>query len=86
MQPILEQSCVKCHGGSDGVKGGLSLKSHADLMKGGKDGQVVVPGDAANSMMVQSIVEGKMPKRGTKLSQAQIDTISAWVTAGAKND
>ena len=64
------------------MKGGLSLKTYDDLMKGGKDGQVIAPGDAANSMLVQSIAEGKMPKRGTKLPQATIDTIAAWVAAG----
>ena len=83
VQPIFEQSCVKCHGGSDGKKGGLSLKTYDDLMQGGKDGQVIVPGDAANSMLVQAIAEGKMPKRAAKLPQAQIDTIAAWV-AGAR--
>ena len=62
------------------------LKSYADMMKGGQDGAVINPGDAANSMLVQSIAAGKMPKRGTKLPQAQIDTISAWVAAGAQNN
>ena len=50
-------------------------------MKGGKDGQVIAPGDAANSMLVQAIAEGNMPKRGTKLPQEKIDMIAAWVTA-----
>ena len=86
VQPIFEQNCVKCHGGSDGIKGGLSLKTFDDLMKGGKDGQVIAPGDAANSMLVQAIAAGKMPKRGTKLPQATIDTIAAWVAAGAQNN
>lgn len=86
VQPIFEQNCVKCHGGSDGIKGGLSLKTYDDLMKGGKDGQVIAPGDAANSMLVQAITEGKMPKRGTRLAQEKIDTIAAWVNAGAQNN
>ena len=86
VQPIFEQNCVKCHGGSDGIKGGLSLKTYADLMKGGKDGEVIAPGDAANSMLVQAITAGKMPKRGTKLAQEKIDMIAAWVTAGAQNN
>ena len=86
VQPIFDQSCVKCHGGSDGKKGGLSLKTYDDLMKGGEDGQVIVPGDAANSMLVQAIEAGKMPKRAPKLPQAQIDTIAAWVNAGAENN
>ena len=86
VQPIFDQNCVKCHGGSDGTKGGLSLKNYGDLMNGGQDGQVIAPGDAANSMLVQAIAAGKMPKRAAKLPQAQIDTIAAWVTAGAQNN
>ncbi len=84
--PIIEQTCIKCHGGSDGIKGDLSMKTHADLMKGGQDGVVVVPGDAANSMMVKLITEGKMPKRGPKLPQEQIDLIAQWVNEGAPNN
>lgn len=86
VQPILEQRCLKCHGGSDGKKGGLSVKTFDELMQGGEDGQVVVAGDAANSMMVKAIVAGKMPKRASKLPQEEIDIITAWVDAGAKND
>jgi len=86
VQPIFDQNCVKCHGGSDGKKGGLSLKTYDDLMQGGKDGQVIAPGDAANSMLVQAIAAGKMPKRAAKLPQTQIDTIAAWVAAGAQNN
>lgn len=84
VQPILQQSCVKCHGNS--AAGGLSLTSYANLMKGGRDGQVIVPGDAADSELVKVIVSGRMPQGGKKLSQSQIDIISAWVTAGAKDN
>ncbi len=86
VKPILDQRCSKCHGGSDGTKGGLSVQTYDDLMAGGQDGQVINPGDAANSMMVQAIVSGKMPKRAAKLPQTEIDVISAWVAAGAKNN
>ncbi len=84
VQPILEQSCVRCHGNS--AAGGLSLTSYANLMKGGRDGQVIVPGDAADSELVKVIVSGRMPQGGKKLSQSQIDIISAWVTAGAQDN
>ena len=66
---------------------GLSLKTYDDLVKGGEDGQVIAPGDAANSMLVQAIAEGKMPKRGTKLPQATIETIgSAWWPLARQNN
>lgn len=86
IQPLFEQRCINCHGGKDGIKGGLSMKTYADLMKGGESGAAIVAGDPANSLLVQLIVKGEMPKRAPKLPQAEIDLISAWVAAGAKND
>lgn len=86
VMPIFQATCVKCHGGSDGVKGDLSMKTYADLMKGGEHGAAIVPGDAASSLLVKQIVNGKMPKRGPKLPQAQIDLISQWVAQGAQDN
>jgi mono/diheme cytochrome c family protein len=83
--PIFEQSCVKCHGG-DQTKAGLALKTYAQLMKGSENGPVIKTGDAQNSFLVQQINNGKMPQRASKLPQAQIDTITAWVNAGAPNN
>jgi hypothetical protein len=86
VMPIFEQTCIKCHGGSDGTKGDLDLTTHANTMKGGKDGAVVVPGDAANSMLVKLIENGKMPRRAPKLPQEQIDLIAKWVNEGAQDN
>ena len=86
VRPLLERRCINCHGGKDGIKGGLSLRSYADLMKGGESGAVIVAGDPANSLLVELITTGEMPKRAPKLPQEEIDLISAWVAAGAKND
>ncbi|EEF61625.1 c-type cytochrome domain-containing protein, partial [Pedosphaera parvula] len=48
IQPILQQNCVKCHG-PEKQKGDLRLDSKADAMKGGKDGVVIVAGQADKS-------------------------------------
>ncbi len=84
--PIFQNTCIKCHGGSDGTKGDLSLKTYDDMMKGGKDGQVVNPGDSKNSMLWQMVDNGKMPRRQPKLPQDQIDLIAKWIDEGAKNN
>ncbi len=84
--PIFQATCIKCHGGPDGTKGDLSVKTYEDMMKGGQDGAVIDPGNAATSLLVKQIQSGKMPKRGQKLPQAQIDLISKWVSEGAKNN
>ena len=51
IQPLLEASCSRCHG-QDRPKAGLQLTSLDTLLKGGKDGKVVVPGDSKKSLLV----------------------------------
>lgn len=85
VQPIFDQICVKCHGGEE-VKEGLSLKTYAEVMQGSNNGPVIVPGDVANSFLIEQIVKGEMPKRGPKLLPAQIRAITEWVAAGAPNN
>jgi mono/diheme cytochrome c family protein len=82
VQPILDSRCANCHGG-ERVEGGFILLTYADLMAGGDEGLVIVPGDAANSLLAQLIESGKMPKRGGKLNPAQIQTILDWINEGA---
>lgn len=83
--PILNQSCVNCHGGQF-TREGLNLTSHDLLMQGSFDGPVVIPGDAANSTLIMSVASGKMPKRGSKLTAEQIQLLTEWVNAGAPNN
>lgn len=80
--PIFDSRCFQCHGG-DKTEGELELLSYAQLMAGGKDGAVVLPGDADNSLLAQLIVEQEMPKRGPKLTPAQTQTILDWINEGA---
>lgn len=84
--PIFEKSCAKCHGGSDGEKGDLNLRTYENVMKGGEKGAVVVAGDPDNSLLVELIREGEMPKRAPNLPQEQIDLIAQWVAEGALNN
>jgi len=83
--PIFQNSCVNCHGGEKTSKA-LDLKTFASTMAGSQSGAMIVPGDAANSKLIQSVQLGKMPKRGTKLTPDQIKLLVDWVNAGAKNN
>src|SRR5579885_2969568 len=65
VRPVLAQNCFACHTNSQ--MGGLRLDSREGLMKGGKSGAVVVPGDPDKSLMITAIkqtTELKMPKFG----------------------
>jgi uncharacterized membrane protein len=85
VQPIFESRCAKCHMGEQ-VSEGLHMDTYETLMQGSDNGHVIVPGNASDSLLVQKIVSGKMPKRGPKLTPVQIQTITDWVNAGALNN
>ncbi len=88
VHPIFDSNCVSCHG-STKTEGGLRLDSFEALMKGGKDGPVVVPRDAQKSILLQRIAlpagdPHAMPAEGRPaLKPDQITLLRAWVRAGA---
>src|SRR5947199_3301862 len=45
IQPILSENCIKCHG-PEKQKGKLRLDSREAALKGGTDGEVLIPGAA----------------------------------------
>ena len=85
VRPILESRCASCHMG-EFVSEGLDMNTYDSLMKGSENGPVIVPGNARDSLLVEKITEGKMPKRGPKLTPAQIQIITDWIDAGAPNN
>ena len=80
--PLIESRCINCHGG-ERTQEGLDMKTHAAILAGSENGPVVSPGDAANSSMAQMVIEGKMPKRGPKLTPDQVQLIVDWINQGA---
>jgi uncharacterized membrane protein len=83
--PMLQSRCINCHGGQRTEKG-LNLNSYDGVMAGSENGPVVTAGDAANSTLAQMVANGKMPKRGPKLTPDQVVLITAWIDQGAKNN
>ncbi len=83
VRPVLATECYSCH--TDSALGGLRMDSREALLKGGKSGAAIVPGDPDKSLLIQAVRHTgvlKMPKGG-KLPQAQIDALVEWVKAGA---
>ena len=85
VQPILESRCGTCHMG-EYVSEGLDMNTYESLMTGSQNGTVIVPGHASDSLLIQKVTEGEMPKRGPKLTPVQIQTITDWINAGASNN
>lgn len=87
IQPILNANCVKCHGPQD-RKANLRMDTYAHLMDGGASGDIVSPGHPEQSILIHRITlplgdPKLMPKKGERLSDAEIATLKAWVAGGA---
>ncbi|HSJ02926.1 MAG TPA: PSD1 and planctomycete cytochrome C domain-containing protein [Verrucomicrobium sp.] len=83
VRPILKAHCFHCHGEDGEVKGGLDVRLRRFLAQGGKSGPAIVPGKAHDSLLLEMLNSGEMPKGAKKLSEKEITTISQWVTQGA---
>lgn len=84
VRPILKEHCFHCHGEDGEKKGGLDVRLARFLAQGGESGPAIVPGDAAASHLIERVKSGEMPKGKSKLPEAQIATLEAWIAAGAK--
>ncbi len=85
--PILEKSCVSCHG-ADKQKGKLRLDSKDATMKGGSSGEVILAGKPDASEFYKRITLPKgdddiMPPEGEPLTKAQQELVKAWIQQGA---
>lgn len=54
IKPLLEASCIRCHG-EEKQKGDLRLDSLGALLKGGENGKVVVPGKSKESPLLIAV-------------------------------
>ncbi len=88
--PLFRAKCVSCHGAVR-QKHGLRLDAGQLVLKGGKDGPVIVPGKPDESPLIAAISEdGKsrphMPPEGEgePFKAADVALIREWVKNGAK--
>jgi len=86
IRPILANHCLECHSVEKGkVKGGFSMDSREDVLKGGENGVALKPGDPKGSSMIKAVEwndDLQMPPK-KKLSDEQIADLKQWVAMGA---
>jgi hypothetical protein len=83
VQPLLQQHCLKCHGGEK-VRGNLRLTGREHVLKGGDLGPAFSADKPDESRLLQAInwKDGlEMPPKG-KLPAADIETLTKWVKMG----
>ncbi|MHA3774669.1 PSD1 and planctomycete cytochrome C domain-containing protein [Verrucomicrobiota bacterium sgz303538] len=87
IRPILETSCVSCHG-AEKQKGHFRIDSREALLKGGDNGAAIVEGKSAESALVHYVARlvedmEMPPKKEQALKDEQIALLRAWIDAGA---
>jgi uncharacterized membrane protein len=84
IKPIFDQKCTSCHN-PDKLKGELILTDPESILKGGKSGKLLVPGNPQMSLLLQRVhlpVEEKkhMPPSGkAQLTLQEISLLTLWV-------
>ncbi|HEY4417258.1 MAG TPA: c-type cytochrome domain-containing protein [Verrucomicrobiae bacterium] len=92
IKPIFDIACIKCHDSAKPKQAAkLSLDTREGVLKGDRDGKVVITGDSAKSDLVLSVAHIGEPdtfmpkgKGAKKLTDEQIGLIRAWIDQGAK--
>ena len=91
IQPILNQKCVSCHNDKK-TKGGLKMNSYNAIMKGGKNGLVVMINNSIDSKIHKRMnlpIEDRYhmpPKSRTQPSMEEIELIKIWIDNSASKN
>lgn len=85
VKPILEVSCVKCHGRGK-VRGGFQMDTRESFLKPADSGPAVVVGKSAESYLIELVSglnpDSVMPEKGSKLTSEQVGVLRAWIDQG----
>lgn len=91
VEPIFHDNCYGCHSAAR-VKGGLRLDGPERILRGGKDGPVIVAGRAAASLLIKRVSlplddEHHMaPKEKGQLTPMEMRLLRWWIDKGASFD
>lgn len=87
IRPILNNKCLRCHGGVK-RQGDLSMLFREEALRGGESGNAaIIPGKPGASEVVKRIrhhdPEMRMPLEEDPLSEEEIQLIEKWISQGA---
>ena len=91
VQPILEEKCYSCHNANK-QKGKLRLDGPEWISKGGKQGEVVITGNADESELIKRLLLPKQhedhmpPKEKPQLNEKEIALLHWWINSGLSFD
>ncbi|HKA00709.1 MAG TPA: PSD1 and planctomycete cytochrome C domain-containing protein [Candidatus Solibacter sp.] len=82
---VLSKNCFTCHGAAKTA--GLDLRTGQSALAGSAHGAVIVPFQPADSRLIKLVSHSAQPAMppGKKLSDEDVDTLRAWIQAGASS-
>jgi hypothetical protein len=84
---MLRVKCLGCHGDGEELDGDLDLRTREAMLRGGKNGPVLVPGNVEASLIYQAVrrTDDRVmpPKDRARLGAEEIDALKRWIEAGA---
>lgn len=83
IRPILTRRCVACHGADD-PEAGLNLTSLESLVRGSRNGPVIVEGFSEKSILIRKVSSHAMPPPESEepLTAGEIRAITGWIDKG----
>ena len=89
IEPLMLLHCTVCHGVRR-QEAGLDLRTRQSMLKGGKSGPAMVPGNPDESLLLQRARAGEMPPKKREveagvrqMSQGELDLLTQWIAQGA---
>jgi len=79
IQPYFDANCVACHAGGTGQEG-VNLDSHAAVIAGGDNGDLVVAGDSNQGLLVPKLESGH---QGAPHATTIVRDLKDWIDDGA---
>ena len=94
IKPLIEKSCLNCHGPKKRPKGKFRIDTRELALKGGYEGVAIIPGKSEKSPLIYymnyQVVDYEMPPEGKKdypkLNREQIGLMRAWIDQGVNYD
>ena len=91
IQPIMQSKCTSCHGETK-QKGGLRMDKFDFILRGGKNGVVVIASNTDSSKLLTRLLlprendKHMPPKEKPQLTESEIALLHWWIASGASND
>jgi len=92
IRPVLEKSCLLCHGAKK-PKGGLDLSNGAKALAGGNSGPLLVPHQPDKSLLYRVLTgqepgmemppPSTSPEKAKKLNAEEVALVREWIQSGA---